>query len=301
MSEAAQAALDAWQALPANFMMSRRLICSLASFAVLHFQNPISNAEVFGGIEFPQGRSSFADEVIRYVPLFGGGPGPTEPTAMNSTSSLGVTDYPPGGSVGTPGAVSLGKGGLLELRFVNNLLTNSASPNRDVYIFEVGPQVEDTFVAIRPLPETAALLGNPSAHDANGDGFYEIGKVFGSTASIDIDAIFPGFPAGTLRFDAVQLIDDPAEGATTGPTVGADIDAVGAISSVLAPIPMAIFQAVWLEWNSTSALLYQIQGSVDLESWTDIGLPIAGTGSLMTFCEKISTPKKFFRVIGVTP
>ena len=43
-----------------------------------------------------------------------------------------------------------------------------------------------------------------------------------------------GFGAGELTFDAVQLIDDTTEGQQTGVTVGADIDAVGAISSTAA-------------------------------------------------------------------
>jgi hypothetical protein len=49
--------------------------------------------------------------------------------------------------------------------------------------------------------------------------------------SVDIDARFPGHDAGALIFDAVQLIDDPNEGERRGDTVGADIDAVGAIAS----------------------------------------------------------------------
>jgi len=69
------------------------------------------------------------------------------------------------------------------------------------------------------------------------DGFCEIGKIEGSISSIDIDTHFPGFGAGTLRFDAVQLVDDVAEGETVGATVGADIDAVGAIASAETPPP----------------------------------------------------------------
>lgn len=197
-------------------------------------------AETFGGIDFPGGAASFADSVIRYLPLFSGGPAPTEPAAISPADALGPPNFPPGGGVGDAGSVALGRGGLLEVAFTNNLLTNSATPAHDLHIFEVGNQVEDTFVAIRPTLATLALL--PPAGDANGDGFFEIGKVFGSTSSINIDAFFSGYPAGALAFDAVQLIDDPAEGGTTGSTVGADIDAVGAIASTPVPEPLAISQ-----------------------------------------------------------
>lgn len=187
-------------------------------------------AEEYGGIEFPDGAISFADHVIRYDPMHSGGPVPTEPTAVIPSDALGAPDFPPGGGIGDVGAVSLGRGGLIELQFIDNILTNSGDGDKDLHIFEVGSDVEDTFVAIRPKPETAALLD--AGLDANGDGFYEIGKVYGSISSIDIDAIFPGFAAGELAFDAVQLIDDYNEGGAGGVTVGADIDAVGAIATL---------------------------------------------------------------------
>lgn len=188
-------------------------------------------AEIYGGIDFPDGEASFADQVLRYDPLHCGGPAPTDPNYLDPQKALG----PPGG-----GAVSLGRGGLLELRFVDNVLANSGDDGlKDVHIFEVGPDVEDTFVAIRPTAATFALL-DPS-DDADGDGFFEIGKVFGSTSSIDIDLIFTGFSAATLQFDAIQLIDDYFEGNSGGSTVGADITAVGAISSLSLPQPIAVF------------------------------------------------------------
>ncbi len=203
-----------------------RTIC--LAFSIFTFSELY--ADVFGGIEFPQGASSFADSVIRYDPLYNGGPAPTEPLFLDPNDSLGIPDFPPRGSGGDPGAVALGRGGLIEIQFIDNNLSNSGNDDAfDLHIFEVGPNVEDTFVAIHPTNATLPLLD--SSGDTNGDGFYEIGKVYGSTSSIDIDVIFPGFAPGVLRFDAVQLIDDPNEGLSSGTTVGADIDAVGAISS----------------------------------------------------------------------
>jgi hypothetical protein len=197
-----------------------RVLIAIMSLAVLNS----ASAEMFGGIDFPGGVSSFADFVIQYDPAYSGGPAPTDPLYLNPNESVGPPDY-----VNPNGSVSLGRGGLIELGFGDNTLTNSGDPAPDLHIFEVGPDIEDTFVAIRPTPATAALLG--PTFDTNMDGFYEIGKVLGSTSSIDIDAFFPPFPMGTLAFDAVQLIDDPDEGGSTGATVGADIDSVGAIQS----------------------------------------------------------------------
>ena len=149
---------------------------------------------IFGDIDFPGGVSSFANYVIQYDPLYSGGPAPA-PAYMNPDESLGPPDH--------SGYVPLGRGGLIELEFTDNFLTNSGDSAYDLHIFEVGPDVEDTFVAIRPTTETALLLG--SGFDSNGDGFYEVGKVLGSTSSIDIDGFFPPYPPGTLLFDAVPI------------------------------------------------------------------------------------------------
>lgn len=184
------------------------------------------------GITFPDGDVSFADSVIRYDPSYSGGNVPTDPNYTDPAEAIGAPDYD-----SPDGSVSLGSGGLIELAFLDNSLTNSGDADMDLHIFEIGPDIEDTFVAIRPTLDTLNLLG--SGYDANGDGFFEIGSVTGSTSSIDIDAIFGGYAAGALQFDAVQLIDDPNKDNRSGSTVGADIDAVGAIYSAppVTPVP----------------------------------------------------------------
>jgi len=185
--------------------------------------------------------------VITYDPSHSGGAVPTHPNFVDPSKSLGIPDF----AFFTSSSVSLGSGGLLELEFLDNSLANSGDTIKDLHVFEIGSTLEDTFVAIRPDTPTAALL-NPLIYDTNGDGFYEIGKVFGATSSIDIDSFFPPAPPGTYRFDAVQLIDDPAQGETFGDTVGADIDAVGAITS--AP-PNIIVGGTSIPIDTTSLLL----------------------------------------------
>ena len=174
-------------------------------------------AASFGGVDFPDGAFSFADEVVLYDPLFDGGPQPSDAAARDAAEALGIPDYTSG-----PGTdyVSLGDGGRLVLRFTNNSLTGSGDNALDLWIFEVGPDVEDTFVEI----------------SKNGSEWFSVGKVFGSQSGIDIDA----FGFGTTDFFSfVRLTDDTTEGQQVGGTVGADIDAVGAISSAAAvnPVP----------------------------------------------------------------
>jgi len=165
----------------------------------------------YGGIYFPQGAVSFADQVVSYEPDYGGGPVP-DPQYANPDTALGTPDFvfPNDGS----SAVSLGNGGRITLAFTDNLLTGSGDNSPDLHIFEVGRYVENVLVEISP------------------DGFtwYSVGTVTGATSSIDIDAY--GFGLNDL-FAYVRLTDDATQGEISAPAPGADIDAVGVITTVV--------------------------------------------------------------------
>ncbi len=180
---------------------------ALLGVLVLLAASPVAAGPItVGGVLFPQGISSFADMVVSYDPVIKSGQ-PTEPY-RDATQATGVAD------VGDPGInyVSLGDGGSITLRFTDNSLTGSGSTAFDLWVFEIGPDVEDTYVEI----------------SKNGTVWSPVGKVTGGTRGIDIDAY--GF--GVLDFFSyVRLTDDTNEGDQTGSTVGADIDALGAISS----------------------------------------------------------------------
>jgi hypothetical protein len=175
-----------------------------------------------GGADFPAGAASFADAVDSYDPVINAG----EPTAphRDSANAVGVPDYAGDNDcTGDPGCsfVSLGDGGSITLRFLDNALTGSGNADPDLFVFEVGPDIEDTFVEI----SMDGLL------------WESVGSVGGSFATVDIDAF--GFGPGDL-FTWVRLTDDPLLDGQSGITVGADIDAVGAISTALLPEPSAL-------------------------------------------------------------
>lgn len=253
-----------------NYISTLAILTSLAATSTL------AGAE-YGGIEFPQGALSFADHVVSYDPAFSGGAVPTNPNHIDPLSALGVPDHS-GGNLG-PGSVSLGAGGRLVLEFTNNRLTGSGDADPDIHIFEIGTDVEDTFVDI----------------SADGITWHAIGKVFGSTSSIDIDAFGFGIED---EFAYVRLTDDKNEGNTTGSTVGADIDAVGAIStSAVQDTPeLAIETAILVKFQSAVGSVYTIQESTDAENWEDSIPNIAGDGSVLKFFFEISTPHKFYRL-----
>lgn len=197
----------------------RHAFSSAVAAAALTLTVGPAHAVLFAGVDFPQGASSFADALTSFAPAITNG----QPTApyLTGTNALGTPNYA-GSTTCTVGScpyVSLGDGGSLTVEFVDNRLTGSGSNALDLWVFEIGPDVEDTFVAV----------------SKDGVTFTNVGKVFGATAGVDLDAFGFGV-ADQFRF--VRLTDDPNEGDQSGITVGADIDAVGAISSVVTtPIP----------------------------------------------------------------
>jgi len=182
----------------------------------------LSHAIVYHGVDFPDGEVSFADEVVEYNPAYAGNTGP-DPIYQIPDEALGIPDQPEGPDLDY---VSLGDGGFIILRFTDNSLTGSDDNSLDLWIFEIGSDVEDTYVDI----------------SKNGIDWLSVGKVGGSTSGIDIDAY--GWSTSDM-FSYVRLTDDPDEGQQgSGGTIGADIDAVGAISSAAPVIPVPA--AVWL-------------------------------------------------------
>ncbi len=145
-------------------------------------------------------------------------------------NSLGVADWSEEVTINTS-VLSLGKGGILRLGFVNNQMTNSGTNAPDLWVFEVGTAAEQTSVGLRPVnPATRTALIAAGYQDIEGEGYYTVSLIAGSTTALDVDALLPGFAEGDLRFDAVQLKDDQA-GDCAGAITGADIDAVCALST----------------------------------------------------------------------
>ena len=71
--------------------MAKKLVCGLLAGCAVVFGAGSASAEVFGGVEFPQGAISFADVVTSYLPGLEG----TDPTApyQDADSALGPPDF----------------------------------------------------------------------------------------------------------------------------------------------------------------------------------------------------------------
>ncbi len=165
---------------------------------------------------------SFADYVISYNPICPN----IEAENLVPEFALGASDWST-----TANDVSLGEGGSISLGFSNNLVVNSGNNAPDVWVFEVGPQVEASTLELRPVNDsTINILIAEGIEDSDNNGFYDFGSISGSTASLDIDSKLANvYPFASLKFDAIKITDIP--GNCVGNTPGADIDAVCALSS----------------------------------------------------------------------
>lgn len=190
-------------------------ISFISVFVILFCLSGIANAIPIGGVEFPAGAVSFADSVYSYT--IGGG-NVAGGSHGNPNDALGVPDYNSG-----LGYFSMGNQGELILQFTNNSLTTSGDNSNDLYIFEIGDAVENMQVSV----STNASL------------WVDVGSVSGQPTGIDIDAyISSGITLGA-QYSYVKIVDLlPNTSGTTTNYAGADIDAVGAISSApAAPVP----------------------------------------------------------------
>jgi len=160
------------------------------------------------------------------------------------TGALGVNDFVTG-TDDRPAYVFLGDGGFIEVGFTNNLLTNSGNSEADLWVFEVGPLVEATYVLLRPFDTYTKNILLEKGISQSGN-YFEFGLIAGSTSFIDIDTVVGGFSLGDLKFDAVRLVDLAGDNDICDPTnigPGADIDAICAITSTAMISPPIISSA----------------------------------------------------------
>ncbi|MGF1490895.1 MAG: PEP-CTERM sorting domain-containing protein [Microcoleaceae cyanobacterium] len=178
----------------------------------------------FGEVDFPEGEISFADFVVSYDRGPDNGDYSFAPleafdnpeTAVGIPNSVTDRDAERDGDFSQRSDVSLGEGGTLVLRFADNFLTRSGDDSEDLWVFEAGTVVEGVLVEI----------------SEDGDNFFSVGQIGGTqVGGIDIDA-FDIDPEIEL-FSFVRLTDDGSN-VYDGGWAGADIDSVGAISTIAA-------------------------------------------------------------------
>lgn len=208
------------------------IICGSLGLAMT-MADPAS-AITLRGIEFSMGEASFADEVVDFNKVYADGLTQEEAYARNWNASAQAFDNPLS-VLGAPNSswyeqhmpiaqrddYSLGRAGSITVKFTDNFLVGSNDDQDDLWIFEAGGLVEGMLVEI----------------SADGNIWESVGRIGGTQhAGIDIDAF--GFSSAD-RFSYVKLTDSGRNTYTAG-WAGADIDAIGAISSKAVPEPASV-------------------------------------------------------------
>lgn len=148
----------------------------------------------------PLGALSFADKVVSFTP----GEKPSQKPFSNPHRALGEPNYR---NTELADFISIGCHGELVLQFTDNVLVDVDGV--DLYVFEVGPLVEKTELAI----------------STNGHEWIDIGFIEGARSDVDIRG---KVPPGE-RFSFVRLVN--ASNSCGGRHGGADIDAVAAVGA----------------------------------------------------------------------
>lgn len=156
-----------------------------------------------GSVTLPQGDRSFADVVVDYEQ----GTGKIVESARDAQAALDAPDF--SGDVDDGSFLSLGCDGSVILQFTDNALIDVEGP--DLYVFEVGPNVEAMSLAI----------------SEDGKNWMDLGDISGGRAEVDIAGRVS--PETSFRF--VRLTDDGIDCGSR--FAGSDIDAVAAIGSTM--------------------------------------------------------------------
>ena len=184
--------------------MKSKILLTLAAFGLSLYSAEAIPIEI-DGIIFPQGERSFADAVVH--------------DALDLGDEVGPPHNEPENALGVPNnqSVSLGASGVLVLEFVDNALTTSGDAMPDLHVFEIGPVVESFQVEI----------------STDMSSWIDVGFVSGQPTSLDIDGV-DGVVLGAM-YHFVRLTDDGSTEQIRLSLSGADIDAVGAISTTRVP------------------------------------------------------------------
>ncbi len=157
----------------------------------------------YESVYLPLGKISFADKLVEFKV---GTPVPIK----KYRDSIQCLDEPNYKNYQTPNFLSLGCGGSLTVEFTDNGFMNL--PGDDLYLFEVGPSQEAAKVEI----------------SQNGTDWVYAGKIAGGKSSLDLsnEGIDPEIVFYFLRITDLKEL-------CKSKSAGADIDAIGAINSVI--------------------------------------------------------------------
>ena len=248
-----------------SVILSLIMCLGMVSFVFAADQEKDDNYYYFtdrSGNEMKAPKYAFATRVVSFTP---GDPWTKEKDDQDPDSTLGLPDYTSSGKYNN---LCMGAGGVLVLEF--NIAVYDGEGD-DIYVFEIGGDVEATFVEVSNDLST----------------WYEAGKVGGATAGVDLAGKVPE----NSKFRYVRLTDLKTSIHTAWP--GADIDAVSGLNS----------KAVTSDWADSEIYDPEIEDPLIPDSLIgkDLTLPITRAefaGVSVKVYENLSNTKALPAVIN---
>lgn len=208
--------------------MKKRLVSLLLAVLMLAAMVPAAFAADYtftdrNGDEVLVPDGAWAARVVSFEP---GDPWTSHDKFKDPEKVLGVSDWNGKTWTQSEGDMCLGAGGVLVLEFNVNIFDG---PGDDIYVFEVGDDVEATKVEVSSDLKT----------------WYEAGVAEGKTAGVDLNG---KVPEGS-RFRYVRLTDQKEH--PNGEWPGADIDAVAGLN-------IKVISSAWAETELEKAEEYDL-------------------------------------------
>lgn len=133
--------------------------------------------------------------------------------------------------------------------------------------------------------------------NANVDGDLDVGgalRVQGTDVMAEIGAA--AALADLAAYDAAALSEPAEEEAEAAPVASDSVDGFSSVTG-LGVVSGFTGDNYVMSWSTSAGKNYQIQSSVDLEAWEDVGLVLTGNGSTMTWANAIVDSQCYYRVI----
>ncbi|SMP52868.1 pre-peptidase C-terminal domain-containing protein [Neorhodopirellula lusitana] len=226
-------------------------------------------SQAFNSILFPSGSISFADSVLTSGTELGDDVENTfadTETALGSPDFNGVASSDPTDGLFT---LSLGSNGYATFVFEDNYLTGSSS--NPTTLTGIGDGEADLIIFESGIAERVKV-----EISRDNETYFNVGEIFGLSNTIDLDAF--GFGLND-RFTYVRLTDISGEDSFDFGAAGADIDAIGALSTVVREVYTPGQIGIRVQDNSAPTLLNNIVSNFD----TGISIPdVPAVGSGQT-------------------
>lgn len=169
-------------------------------------------------------------------------------------------------------------------------------------ILQVSPYAATFAISTNSLPAELKLFAYNKNADptfstltVSGEKLANLSSVSSMATSLEIPSIFPA--------NTFYTVSNPP-GDIVGPASGIGtiirkykLDTVSSTALIAESTSGTTGTNFIIKWQSTVSINYQVQESPDMNTWTDVGLPITGNGTQLSWSTPLGSGSKFYRIV----